>query len=190
MTSQRLSGTHLDASSRTPVLEKTQPSVDMLKLRLLIQLNEEFDAARLQRMPATLVRETARRQLQQSLDAQSPPMPPVERDRFIDEIIGEAFGFGPLDELFADPAVSEIAILGPYAVIARNGEEWLSTKVKFRDIEHVREILDKVRAQGEAIGDPLPDSMLDVTLSNGFRAIAVLLPESAGTSPTAAFVRE
>ena len=184
-----LSGIQTHPGGRNQVLEKTQPSVDMLKVRLLILLNDEFDAAKLQRMPASLVRETARQQLRQTLEHEDPPMTPADRDRFIEEILGEAFGFGPLEELFGDPAVSEIAVLGPYAVIARRGEGWLTTPVKFRDIEHVQEILDKVRTQGEPIGGPLPESMLDVKLNNGFRAVAVVPVPSVGASPTAAFVR-
>jgi pilus assembly protein CpaF len=189
MSPQRLSGIEPRESSRIPALEKTQPSVDMLKLRLLIMLNEQFDAAKLQRMPASLVRETARRQLRERLEREGPPLPPADRDRFIDEVLGEAFALGPLEELFADPTIFEIAIVSPYVVIVRRGEGWLPTHVTFRDIEHVQEILDKIRARGEPVGGPLPESMLDVRLNNGFRAVAVVPVSSVGVSPTAAFVR-
>jgi pilus assembly protein CpaF len=189
MSPQRLSGIEPRENSCIPALEKTQPSVDMLKIRLLIMLNEKFDAAKLQRMPASLVRETARRQLRQTLEREGPPLPAADRDRFIDEVLGEAFALGPLEELFADPTVIEIAIVSPYAVIVRRDDGWQATHVTFRDIEHVQEILDKIRARGDPVGGPLPESMFDVRLNNGFRAVAVVPVSSMGVSPTAAFVR-
>jgi hypothetical protein len=172
-----------------PTLEKTRPSVDMLRLRLLIVLSERFDAGTLRRMPASLVRETARRQLEQTLEAEAARMSRPDRQRMIEEVLGEAFGFGPLEELFGDPAVAEIVVLEPYAIVVRRGQDWQPTNVKFRDAEHLEEIIDKARSQGETVGGPLPESMLDVKLSNGFRAVGVVPVATLGLSPTIAFAR-
>jgi hypothetical protein len=162
---------------------------EVVKTRVLIKLQDRLDVSKSRRMPAALLQETARQQVEQVIDVEAARLARPDRDRLLREVMEEAFGFGPLEELFADATVKEIAVLGPQAVIARRDQGWLPTNVKFRDVDHLLEVLDKIRAQGEAVGGALPMSVLDTKLSNGFRVIAVIPPPASGQPPTGAFIR-
>ena len=165
------------------------PVFEVVKTRVLIKLQDRLDVSKSRRMPAALLQETARQQVEQVIDVEAARLARPDRDRLLREVLEEAFGFGPLEELFADASVKEIAVLGPQAVIARRDQGWLPTNIKFRDADHLLEVLDKVRAQGEAVGAPLPMSVLDTKLNNGFRVIAVIPPPASGQPPTVAFLR-
>jgi len=185
----RPSGSVSYPPARASAAQNSIPVFDIVKTRILIKLQERLDVSRSRRMPAALLAETARQQLEQLIEVEAVRLSRSDRDRLLDEVFSEAFGYGPLDELFADPAVKEITVLGPHAVIARRDQGWLPTNVKFRDDEHVHEVLEKVKAQGEPVGGGLPASALDVKLPNGFRVVAVIPPPALNLPPTAAFVR-
>src|SRR5205814_976250 len=91
------------------------------------------------------------------------------------------FGFGPLEELFPDPTVKEILVLGPDAVVVRREHGWTPTNVKFRDAEHIQEVLDRAGLLGETVSPGLHTSALDVRLSTGFRVVAAYIDEYCQT---------
>jgi len=186
---QRPSGSIPHSLARGSAAARSIPVFEVVKTRVLIKLQDRLDVSRSRRMPASLLQETARQQVEQVIDVEAARLSRPDRDRLLREVLEEAYGFGPLEELLADPTVKEIAVLGPQAVIARRDQGWLPTNVKFRDIDHLLEVLDKARTHGEAIGGALPSSVLDVKLPNGFRAVAVIPPPASGQPPTVAFVR-
>ena len=165
------------------------PVYEIIKARVLIKVQDRLDVSKSRRMPASLFAETARQQIEQVIEAEAARLTRAERDQLVEEAYTEAFGYGPLEELFADPTVREITVVGPHAVLARRDQGWVPTNVKFRDADHLLEVLDKVRAGGEAVGAVLPASVLDVKLGNGFRVVAVIPPPAIGQPPTATFVR-
>jgi len=187
-TPQRPSGSFSNSSGRAPS-PRSIPVFEVVKTRVLLKLQDRFDASKSRRMPMALLQETARQQVEQVIDIEAARLTRADRDRLLREVMEETFGFGPLEELFADPAVKEIAVLGPQAVIARRDQGWLPTNVKFRDLDHLLEVLDKVRIQGEAVGGSLPISVLDTKLGNGFRVIGVIPPQASGQPPTVALIR-
>ncbi len=167
----------------------TASGYEVVKVRLLIKLQDRLAALKARRMPPSLLAEAARQQVDQLVEVELSRLPPEDRARLAREVAEEAFGFGPLEELFADRTVNEITVLGVQAVLVRRGQGWLPTNVRFRDEDHLADVLEKVRGQGEAVAPGLPDSVLDVRLGNGFRAVAVVPPAAAGAAPVAAFVR-
>ena len=168
---------------------QVMPVYEIVKARVLVRLHDRLDPAKSRRMPLSLLQQTARQQVEQVIDAEAPRMSRADRDRLAEEVLGEAFGFGPLEELFRDAAAKEIMVLGPQAVVVRREQGWVPTNVKFRDEEYLRVILGRVAAQGEAVAAGLPPSVIDTKLNNGFRAVAVLPPAVLGTPATAVFVR-
>jgi hypothetical protein len=110
----------------------------------------------------------------------------------VDEVLAELLGYGPLEELFADPAVREVMVTGPGAVLARRDQgQWLPTSVKFRDEGHVRAVLDRIAAHADPVGPVMATlTVFDMKLPNGFRAVAVIPPEGLDHPATAAFLRE
>lgn len=189
MSSPRPSGSTLRPPPRPNGVGYTATGYDVVKVRLLIKLDERLAGLKARRMPASLFAEAARQQADQLIETDGARLSPSDRARLAREVAEEAFGFGPLEELFADPAVAEITVLGVQAVLARRGSVWLPSNVRFRDEDHLAEVLAKVRGQGEAVAPGLPESVLDVRLGNGFRVVAVVPPAAAGAPPMAAFVR-
>ncbi len=165
---------------------------DSIKARLLAKLEERFDLSTSKRMPQSILRHTLRQQAEQLAEVDARVLPRAERDRLIEEIFSELFGYGPLEELFADPGVREVMVTGPGVVIARREQgHWLPTSVQFRDELHLRAVLDRIASHADAIGPVMASvGTFDMKLPNGFRALAVIPPGALGHSATAAFVRE
>jgi hypothetical protein len=180
------------AARKSGPIAYPQHSPDAVKTRVLAKLEDRANLSASKRMPQSLLRHTLRQQAEQIVELEARGLAKPERDRIIDEVLAELFGYGPLEELFADPGVREVMVTGPGAVIARREQgQWLPTSVKFRDEAHVRAVLDKIAAHADAVG-PVMTSVgtFDMKLPNGFRAIAVIPPDALGRPATAAFVRE
>jgi hypothetical protein len=168
---------------------QTMPAYEVLKVRVLLKLQDKLDPGRARRMPESLLKQTARQQTEQIIETEFPRMNRADRDRLIVDVLSEAFGFGPLEELFGDATVKEILVLGPQAIVARREQGWLPTNVKFLDTDHLQETLDKVVLHGEAVSPGLPPSALDTRLPNGFRAVAVIPPPVLDQSAIVLFTR-
>lgn len=100
-----------------------------------------------------------------------------EEQQLVNEIIDEIIGFGPITPLLSDASVSEVMVNGPYRVyVERNGVLEL-TSVKFRDSEHVMQIIEKiVTPLGRRIDESSP--MVDARLPDGSRVNAIIPPLS------------
>ncbi len=170
------------------------PSVpyETARRRVLAKLEERLDLSASKRMPPSLLRQSLRQHADQVADLEARGLAKADRDRLVDEVLGELLGYGPLEELFADLGVREVMVTGPGVVIAKRDQgQWLPTSVKFRDEAHVRATLDRIATHADAIGPVLASmAVFDLKLPNGFRAIAVIPPEALGQPATAAFIRE
>ena len=168
---------------------RTVPMYEVVQARVLAKIQERFDMSKLRRMPAALFRESARKQVEQYIELEAARLSPADRERLVEAVLIAAFGFGPLDELFADPTVREISVLGPDVILVRREQGFLPTNTRFRDEGQLHDILNKARGQGEPVGGVLPPSVFDTTLNNGFRVIAVIPPRETGQHPSAVFIR-
>lgn len=98
-----------------------------------------------------------------------------EKQRIISEIIDDSIGLGPIQPLIQDPTISEIMVNGPSLVyVEKNGKLTLSD-VKFKDDEHVMQIIEKIVAPiGRRIDESSP--MVDARLADGSRVNAIIPP--------------
>ncbi len=89
-----------------------------------------------------------------------------ERTQIIQEVLNEMKGLGPLEQLLADPTVSEIMVNSHNMVfVERNGKLTLS-ECKFRDDAHVLQTIEKIVAPlGRRIDESSP--MVDARLKDG-----------------------
>lgn len=97
------------------------------------------------------------------------------RDQFIEELIEDVSGFGPIEKFIQDPEVTELWIYGyDKIVIEKNGER-IKTDAKFRDDDHLRNTLEKILAP---VGKRLDESepRVDARLPDGSRLNAVIAP--------------
>jgi pilus assembly protein CpaF len=99
----------------------------------------------------------------------------IDRRLVINELVNDITGFGPINPLLADPDVSEIMVNGPFQVYAERKGKLLLTDVKFRDNEHVMNIIEKIVAPlGRRIDESSP--MVDARLPDGSRVNAIVPP--------------
>ena len=99
------------------------------------------------------------------------------KNKLITEIQDETIGFGPLETLLKDEAISEIMVNGPSQVyVERRGKIELSS-VKFRDNNHVLNIIDRIISPlGRRCDESTP--MVDARLPDGSRVNAIIPPVS------------
>jgi pilus assembly protein CpaF len=99
----------------------------------------------------------------------------VDRRLVINELVNDITGFGPINPLLADPDVSEIMVNGPNQVYAERKGKLEITDIKFRDNEHVMNMIEKIVAPlGRRIDESSP--MVDARLPDGSRVNAIVPP--------------
>jgi pilus assembly protein CpaF len=106
----------------------------------------------------------------------------VEREQLIKEMIDEALGLGPLEDLINDSEITDIMVNNKNQIyVERHGKLELASK-HFVSNEQVRQIIERIIAPlGRRIDESVP--MVDARLSDGSRVNAIIPPLSL-TGPT------
>jgi len=104
------------------------------------------------------------------------------RKKLVKEIMDEALGLGPLEDLLADPEITDIMVNNKDEIyIERQGKLELTSK-RFISNEQVRTVIERIIAPiGRHIDESVP--MVDARLPDGSRVNAVIPPLSL-TGPT------
>jgi septum site-determining protein MinD len=97
------------------------------------------------------------------------------RVRLVKEILDEALGLGPLEELLADPTITDILVNNKDEIyVERRGRLELTSK-KFISDDQVRAIIERIVAPlGRRIDESIP--MVDARLPDGSRVNAIIPP--------------
>ncbi len=97
------------------------------------------------------------------------------RLRLIKDVMDEALGLGPLEDLLADTSVTEIMVNGANRVfVERKGKLELST-VQFLSNDHLRLVIERIVAPiGRRVDEKVP--MVDARLADGSRVNAIIPP--------------
>ena len=69
-----------------------------------------------------------------------------EMERLAEEIVDELTGFGPLEVLLRDPAVTEILVNGPYRVFVERDGILHQSELRFIDDHHVERVMQRILA--------------------------------------------
>ncbi len=111
------------------------------------------------------------------LEDESTYLSKTDKQKIISEIIDETIGFGPINPLINDPAVSEIMVNGPDQVYVEMDGKLQLCGIKFRDDQHIMHVIEKIVAPlGRRIDESSP--MVDARLPNGSRVNAIIPPLS------------
>ena len=155
--------------------DSTSKRLEDLKLRVHRQLLERLDLVALSSLDSVQAEEHIRTTLQRLLQADSPELSGLERERLIEEVGYEVFGLGPLEEFLKDGDICDILVNGPGAVyIERQGRLSL-TDVKFRDEAHLMKVIDRIVSTiGRRLDRDSP--MVDARLPDGSRVNAIVAP--------------
>ncbi|MCY0863667.1 MAG: CpaF family protein [Sulfobacillus sp.] len=160
---------------KLPLQQVTSPTPEYLTDKFLT-LKQRIQDALLGQVdqPESLSREDLRRLIQGLVDRES-EISPLEKDAVVRVLVDEILGYGPIQPLLDDPAISEVMINGPYDVYVEQQGEVRKTPVTFRDEAHLRAVLEKMLAfTGRRVDETHP--MVDARLPDGSRLNAVLRP--------------
>lgn len=112
---------------------------------------------------------------QRLLDEHSAPVSSAGRQLIIKQITDEVLGLGPLEPLLADHSVSDILVNGHAAVYVERFGKLQRTDVRFRDDQHLLNIIDRiVSGLGRRIDESSP--LVDARLKDGSRVNAIIPP--------------
>ncbi len=119
-------------------------------------------------------------QLHAAIAAERVPLSAADKAQLIQDVSDDILGYGPIDWLLRDEAVTEIMVNGPdMTFVERNGKLALDESIKFIDGDHVRRVIDKiVSAIGRRVDESTP--MVDARLPDGSRVNAVISPLAIG----------
>lgn len=99
----------------------------------------------------------------------------ADQERFVERVIAESVGLGPLEELFADPEISEIMVNRHDQIFVEKGGLCEQSQMRFSSEESVRAVIDRIVSPiGRRIDDASP--MVDARLADGSRVNAVIRP--------------
>ncbi len=163
-----LAGATLDRQNGTKSFEE-------LKRLIHGKLVEKLDLSRVSDLEGETLRREIRLVVERLCDTENPLLNRMERERLIDEVLDETFGFGPLEVLLKDPTVSDILINGPKKVYVERRGKMEKSDVAFRDNEHLLQIIDRIVSKvGRRVDETSP--MVDARLPDGSRVNAIIPP--------------
>ncbi len=121
------------------------------------------------------LREKVRSTVNEILEHEDIGISPIERQRFVEEMLEDSLGYGPLEALLADTTISEV-------MCNKYDEIWIERKGKLERSEIVfnsphqyRRIIDRmVHGVGRRVDESSP--MVDARLADGSRINAIVPP--------------
>jgi pilus assembly protein CpaF len=161
--------------SRTGRAASTELDFESLKRLIHGKLVEKLDLTRLGDLEGDTLRREIRLVVEHLCDTENPLLNRSERERLIEEVLDETFGFGPLEILLKEPGVADIMINGPKNVFVEKNGRIYKHEVTFRDNQHLLQILDRIVSRvGRRIDETSP--MVDARLPDGSRLNAIIPP--------------
>ncbi|MCS6881321.1 MAG: CpaF family protein [Oscillochloridaceae bacterium] len=161
------------ASPRAPAAREDD-TFNEIKLRVQNRLINELDP-KLDLTNKARVRKQVEDAFQAILDGESIVLTRSERQRMFESIEADIIGLGPLEQLLADPEISEIMVNGPKQIYIEKRGKLIKTDVTFSNDEHVLRIIDRIVAPlGRRVDESSP--MVDARLPDGSRVNAIIRP--------------
>ena len=155
--------------------ETGQTDFEDLKRIIHGKLVDKLDLSRIGDLEGDTLRREIRLVVEHLCDTENPLLNRSERERLIEEVLDETFGFGPLEILLKEEGVADIMINGPKHVFIEKNGRIQRSNVTFRDDEHLMQILDRIVSKvGRRIDETSP--MCDARLPDGSRVNAIIPP--------------
>jgi pilus assembly protein CpaF len=165
----------LGGASQSGLERQSNKSFEELKRLIHGKLVDKLDLSKVSDLAGETLRREIRLVVERLCDTENPLLNRMERERLIDEVLDETFGFGPLEMLLKDPTVSDILVNGPHKVYVERRGKLEKTEVKFRDNDHLMQIIDRIVSKvGRRVDETSP--MVDARLPDGSRVNAIIPP--------------
>ena len=157
------------------VAETAEERFRRYKRELHQRLIGGMDLAAIGKMDQDQLRQEVRRAAEEMSRHGSDLLNLNERERLVDEVLDETFGFGPLEPLLRDPAISDILINGPKTIYIERAGRLTRSEVAFNDDAHLLQIIQRIVSRvGRRVDETTP--MVDARLPDGSRFNAIIPP--------------
>ena len=164
-------------SASNPQNAERQAYLQQMKVRIHQQLVNRLDLQNLRTLPPATVREEVRALVRELCQSEKGLISSADQERLMDDVMDETFGLGPLETLLKDPSITDILVNKFDRVYVERKGRLEPTDVRFRDNQHLRQIIDRiVGLVGRRIDETSP--MVDARLSDGSRVNAIIPPLS------------
>jgi pilus assembly protein CpaF len=156
---------------------ETQNNFEKLKQQIHSKLIDKLDLSKVGELEGETLRREIRLVVEHLCDSHNTFLNRNERERLIDEVLDETFGYGPLEILLKDETISDIMINGPKNIYAERKGQMAKTDVVFRDDKHLLQIIDRIISKvGRRVDETCP--MVDARMADGSRFNAIIPPLS------------
>lgn len=100
-----------------------------------------------------------------------------DMNQIVKEIIDEALGLGPLEDMLSDKSISEIMVVGPHKIYYEKGGKLQLSEVVFTNDRQVLNVIERIVAPiGRRIDEKTP--YVDARLRDGSRVHAIIPPSA------------
>ncbi len=172
------------SSVATRSSRSANPSGDpriLLKLRIHQELIKAMDLKKSETdtkgdpQKEQALRKKTQQIISQIVDTEKKGMARNERSQLIKEVLDEALGLGPLEDLLEDPDVTEIMVNGYDHIFVEKSGRLNRSQITFTSNFHLKKVIERiVTPLGRQISDSSP--YVDARLKDGSRVNAVIEP--------------
>jgi pilus assembly protein CpaF len=145
------------------------------KVRLHRRLIEEINLSTLERLPEEEMRQQIQQLVTQYIVVERLALNTQELNEFVNEILDEMTGLGPLEPLLKDPSINDILINGHESTYVERNGMLEPVACRFKDEAHLLRIINKiVSAVGRRVDESHP--LCDARLLDGSRVNVAVRP--------------
>jgi len=173
-TANAMTAAKKDATASTGSLLQSPELVDA-KVRLHRKLVDELNLSHIEKIPRSQLRHQVHGMISDYVVSERLPLNTRELNDFVDEVMDELIGLGPIEPILKDPTVTDILINTHEYVYVERGGQLEPAPVRFKDEAHVLRIVNKiVGAVGRRVDESSP--MVDARLLDGSRINVAVRP--------------
>ena len=145
------------------------------KVKLHAKIIDEFNLAVLERMPREELVKELRVYVGEYVRTEKIPLNQRELQAFVEDLVDEMIGFGPIEPLLKDPTITDILINTHKKCFVERFGKLEETTVHFKDEGHLLRIIHKiVAAVGRRVDKSSPT--VDARLPDGSRVNVAIRP--------------
>jgi len=145
--------------------------------RLVEELAGNPDSA-----PPELVRQRISELVSEVIVEQAMTLSRQDRAKVVETVTNDVLGLGPLEDLLANPEVTEIMINGPTQIYVEQHGKLTLSPITFETNDHLMQTIDRIVSSiGRRVDESSP--MVDARLKDGSR-VNVIIPPLALRGPT------
>jgi pilus assembly protein CpaF len=174
-------GAQTGASKEGPSDDKKKDMWTELKSRIHKSLVEEMDLKKQDDndpKAKIILREQTKKMVVELLGKEDTKTILATRDdmnRIVKEILDEALGLGPLEDMLSDKSISEIMVVGPKKIYFEQKGKVRKSEITFTNDRQVMNVIERIVAPiGRRIDEKTP--YVDARLADGSRVHAIIPP--------------